>query len=56
MVKTVRLGVTVRVLLATGTRCRSKLGAVRQYELVFGGETAVWLATHHERCKMQWHY
>lgn len=56
VLKTVLLGATVRVLLATGIRCRSKLDAARQYEAVFGGETAVWLATLHERCKMQWHY
>lgn len=56
LLKTVLLGATVRVLLATGIRCRSKLDAVRQYGAVFGGETAVWLATLHERCKMQWHY
>lgn len=56
VLKTVLLGATVRVLLATGIRCRSKLDAVRQYGELFGGETAVWLATLHERCKMQWHY
>ncbi|MEM7115760.1 MAG: nucleotidyltransferase domain-containing protein [Chloroflexota bacterium] len=56
VLKTVLIGATLRVLLASGVRCGSKADAVIKYEQHIGDRWSAWLATLHEQCKMVWEY
>lgn len=56
VLKTVLIGATLRVLLASGVRCGSKADAVVKYRQHVGGHWSDWLATLHEQCKMSWEY